>query len=593
MVYNFTLNKRKRKDGRFNVQIKLQHGSTFRKYITTDINVLGKHFNARKTIFKCKNTHPGYEQMNFKINDWRNRCEEAYNFWSAGTFTLRQVYEYIKNNLSTKSVDEYVESYMKKNMTEQTYWNYSSKLKTIKSHLKINRPLEWKEFNRDFYDDLLHKLENSKNKRGEPISNYTIKSYATALSGILNHAKERGIIYHFHPLPKILKTGGRKRGINKSRRIKITSSQQMIERVQSIKNLAQWEAFTMWHLCFCLRGFYPADLVKITEEELDDPNQVKFISNEIYLYHLRSKTQNTENKHLYIHLDNQIVIPLLSAFKRVVAYRMSEKYKDKIAHVNDSIKILDYDPTNERYLHYKLTRKNFKVLSNFGMDFKSPRKTFHEVARSIEFMDNKAPVKFSEELRLLLLGRLSDPILAKSYTDEQNVHMREVINKAHSYVLKKFDAQLITNLLQFKLIELLKKSKNKYPYWIGYQPCFTINGLYERMSIKRLKGLENEKILVDKPNLKFYAYGNKIKSGIFNCYTKIQEKKIDIFPVEKEFEWYWKDFVSSGNRFHPGSLQEVIDWDYRKTLLKEDKSQIIRLPRSIKNKLNFEELIKN
>jgi hypothetical protein len=62
---------------------------------------------------------------------------------------------------------------------------------------------------------------------------------------------------------------------------------------------------------------------------------------------------------------------------------------------------------------------------------------------------------------------------------------------------------------------------------------------------------------------------------------------------EKEFEWYWKDFVSSGNRFHPGSLQEVIDWDYRKTLLKEDNSQIIRLPRSIKNKLNFEELIKN
>ena len=57
MVYNFTLNKRKRKDGRFNVQIKLQHGSTFRKYITTDINVLGKHFNARKTIFKCKNTY--------------------------------------------------------------------------------------------------------------------------------------------------------------------------------------------------------------------------------------------------------------------------------------------------------------------------------------------------------------------------------------------------------------------------------------------------------------------------------------------------------------------------------------------------------
>ena len=77
MVYNFTLNKRKRKDGRFNVQIKLQHGSTFRKYITTDINVLGKHFNARKTIFKCKNTHPGYEHMNYKINDWRNRCEEA------------------------------------------------------------------------------------------------------------------------------------------------------------------------------------------------------------------------------------------------------------------------------------------------------------------------------------------------------------------------------------------------------------------------------------------------------------------------------------------------------------------------------------
>ena len=65
--------------------------------------------------------------------------------------------------------------------------------------------------------------------------------------------------------------------------------------------------------------------------------------------------------------------------------------------------------------------------------------------------DTNTPVEFNERTRLILLGRMGDPILEKSYSNKKAVGIRKAINEAHRYVLKKFNYSSIVDALSEKL----------------------------------------------------------------------------------------------------------------------------------------------
>ena len=565
MKYNFIIKKRKRKDGRHNVEIKVQHSREFQKIITTDINVFPDHFTKKKGIFRCKNTHPESAEMNRKIRVWKNRCEEAYDKFLAGAYSFNRVCDHIANKLQGGSIDEYVETYIKKYKTNATYIDIRGKIGIIKSHMKIKGKLRWEVIDRDWWDELLLTLERATNKQGNPLSNTSIKSYAIAIQSVLNDAKERGVIREYVALPKKLKTGGKKRRKKVNERLKTTSYMDLIDYIDEMPlRLEVWQDFALWHLCFCLRGMYPADIVKMTSEELDKPTFKKYFDNELHIEHLRSKTEHTDNTHMYIHVDNQIVLPLILALKRVALYKWNAKYKDKLADPMDMLKIYDYNPTEEKQWHSNRWQLHTRRLRKYGMSLLSARKSFETFAEEIEMGDKETPVEFNELARLILLGRAHDPILSKSYSNIHGRNMRQIINKAHKYVLEQYQAPLITTKLITKLMEIVSKNAPRMPYWIAIQPQATINGLYEKIiepsdkneqiRKKYKKGVE----LCNNFDLQLIGLGRKTDKGYYHIYRRDNEpEKATIFKITSEYQWYWRKYVGR-NMFEVEDMDELL-----------------------------------
>lgn len=564
MTYNFYLAKRVSAKGLRNIWISVSNGRKYRKWVITDLHVNPQHFSTKKTLFRATKSHPAYININKALKRYKDRCEEAYAIWQSGDYSMNQVCEHIKGNLKSNTIDEFIDSYIIPNKKDVTGIDYKTKFNTIKGHMNIKGKMKWKEVNRDFYDKLQVTLE----KKG--LSNTSIKSYMVVFGGILRDAKDRNIISHYTPIPKLLKRGGRKVRIYKEK-LKTTTSKEFEKHTDTIQNIAQWESFALWLLAFCLRGFYPADIVKMDEAEFDEPTMVKMLKNELYIYHLRSKTEHTKNRHMYVHLDTDITLPLLFTLKRVIAYRWMKKHSKFIANPTDMIKIFDYNPTDNSKWHCNRWALHSRRLRPFGMDMMSARKSFETFAEEIELTDADTPVEFNEYMRLVLLGRSSDPILEASYSNKHSKRMREAVTEAHKYVLKKFDCSYLVAVMIKKLEGL------NVPNWVKYTPQYMVENVYEEMKPDK--------------NFKVKTSGKLISKGWFlgiNRKDKVQYEKLP-----KEFIPYWKSMFinpefSKGYKWSDGGDYEKLTKDLEKKTEKATRGKVIKLPNQ--RRQNQEEL---
>ena len=529
---------RPRADKKHNLAVAVINGRKFRKYIYTDLNIQLEHFN--KKSIRCKNSHPAYVSMNRAIKDLKDRCEEAYNRFQAGSFSINQIIGYIKGELEMSSLDDFVDTYFKKFKSDQTYTDYKSLVGIVKGHMSIKGKLQWKEITRDFLDTWLLRMQKGINTKGnKPLSNGSIKSYGIKLQGILNDAVDREIIQGYAKFPKALKTGGKKNRVNPNEvAIPTFTSEQLKDMISEVKSLEQWQTMALFTLCFGLRGMYPADIVKMKQADMDNPTISKMLNDELHIFHLRSKTQNSSNAHMYIHIDqnNQRLIMML---KRTTAKLWGKRYMDKIAHPNDSVGIWNYNPTENAKWHSNRWALHSRRLRKYGFNMKSPRKSFNTFCEEIEISDTKTPVEFNERTRLILLGREGDPILEKSYSNKKSVAMRKAINTAHKYVLDKFDYPEIISLLESKL-----QAFKSIPLWVKHQPLMIWENMYENMNNK---GIGKE--LFANRIFKIYGDGKMIRKGLFMAIPSSWEDKskkglnhIQAQIIEKEYEPYWKKF---------------------------------------------------
>jgi hypothetical protein len=529
MTYKFIVWHRMRADKRHNLVVTISHGRAFQKHIYTELNVLLEHFNRKS--FRCKNTHPAYVSVNRAIKELKDKCEEAYNRFQSGSFSLNQVVGYIKGELEMASLDEFVDTYFKKYKSDQAYNDYKSVIGIIKGHMGIKGKLQWKDITRDFLDTWLLEMQRRK------LSNGSIKSYAIKLQAILNDAEDREIIQSFPKFPKALKTGGKKNRINPNAiAIPTFTSKQLKDMINDVKSLEQWQTMALFTLCFGLRGMYPADIVKMKQADMDSPTISKMLDDELHIFHLRSKTQNSKNAMMYIHINNENQ-HLIMMLKRTTAKLWGKRYMDFIAHPNDSVAIWDYNPTDNAKWHANRWALHSRRLKKYGFNMKSPRKSFNTFCEEIEISHKNTPVEFNERTRLILLGREGDSILEGSYSNKQAVAMRKAINTAHKYVLDKFDYPEIVKLLESKL-----KTLKDIPLWVKHQPLMIWENMYEHMNRRGL-GVE----LVNNILYKVYGKGKIIKKGLFMGIPSVWEDKrekngIQTQKIEPEYEEYWRKF---------------------------------------------------
>ena len=537
---------RARADKTRNIVATIINGRKFRKYVYTGLTINPEHFY--KKSFRCKNTHPAYLSVNKAIKELKDRCDEAYNRYQSGNFSLNQVEGYIKGELEMSSLDDFVDTYFKKYKGDITYNDYRSVIGIIKGHMGIKGKLKWKEITRDFYDTWYLEMQR------RDLSNKTIKSYVVKLQGILNDAVDREIIPNFPRIPKQLKIGGKKRRVNPNKvAIPTFTSKQLQDMISDVSSLEQWQTMALFTLCFGLRGMYPADIVKMKQADMDNPNISKMLDDELYLYHLRSKTQNSANAHMYIHLsiENQELIMMI---KRVTAKLWGKKYMDKLAHPNDSVAIWDYNPSDNAKWHFNRWALHSRRLRKYGFNMKSPRKSFNTFCEELEMNDKNTPVEFNERTRLILLGREGDSILEGSYSNKKAVGIRKAVNTAHKYVLDKFNYPKIIKALKQKLHTL-----KGIPLWVKHQPLMVWDNMYKNMNQKGV-GIP----LVNNRFFRIYGNGKIIKKGLFMGIPAIWENAKDdtgvyTQKIEKEYEAYWRKFVEDKHKYEQDiTLQEAV-----------------------------------
>lgn len=521
MKISFEINSRLRKDKKQNIRIRISNGRNVKKIvINTPINIFKKYWNKDEDRVTSK--HPEYDTINRALKKLKDRKEHCLAKYDAGEYTMRQIANYMSGDSDYKFVDDYVLSIFKKRKENVTYEDYLDKLNIIKGHMNISGKLRFRDINRDWFYELYNRLKKVRKKNGSPLSPSSIRSYSIAIGSILKDAWEEGVIQEVPKRPKEFKSGGKKDRTRKRKVIQTSTPEDVEKAILGAKNIPQLQSVGFWLLCYCLRGFYPADIVKMEEAELDTPTLLKLMKNELFIEHLRSKSEHTNNEHMYIHIDFKTTYRLIRRLKFMTAYTHHNR-QDFVADIDDELKIFDYNPTEKYKWHRDRWAVHNRRLRPYGLRMKDARKTFLTKAKEIDVV---------EDIRLILVGRKNDPIFSRHYDNNETDIMKSKVTKAHISILKAFNIPKLVNLFCSKLETF------NVPVWVK-------------------------------------------KEATMGSWSKLPKNNpfTDVFSYSKKYKWYFK----GSKRFGRSKIARFPKFNEIKTIaeelhkLEEQKSNVVKL----------------
>ena len=443
MKISFVFRDRKRQDNKQALRIRISDGRDVKPIvINTNLYLLKKYWDKAEN--RVTKQHTDHETINRAIKKYKDRKEHCQNKYDADEWSIRQIANYMESQSNFAFIDDYVNEIFRKRKTNVTFTDYLQKLNILKGHMGIKGKLKFKDVNRNFFYELLQKLQT----RG--LSKSSIRSYSIAIGSILKDAFEEGVIQEIPKRPRELTRGGKKDRNRKRKQIETCSPEQIEKAILGAKNVAQLQSVGFWLLAFCLRGFYPADIVKMEEAEIDEPTLLKLFRNELFIEHLRSKSEHTDNEHMYIHIDFETTYRLIRRLKFMTAYTHHNR-QDFVADIDDELKIFDYNPTAEYKKHLNRWAIHTRRVRPYGMSMKNARKTFLTYAKALGI---------DEDTRLILVGRKNDPIFSASYDDNTNPIIRNKVTEAHKLILKRFNVSKLVNMFSARLQAL------NVPIWV-------------------------------------------------------------------------------------------------------------------------------
>ncbi|WP_019671197.1 phage integrase SAM-like domain-containing protein [Eudoraea adriatica] len=446
MTIRLTLDPRLRKDNTNTILIKIGDGRNYRKKLSTPLKIEKRFWDDKKE--RVKNTYKNSRILNKELDELNAKIRIALDKYSAKQFTRQQVVSYVSGKTDFDTVDGYIETVIKNSREKPTYIDYRTTINSLKKHTGYSkdRPLLFHEVNFNLLSNF--KLKSKENGMSATAYN----SYLTKIRTVMNDAYDKGYIFDKFTFDRRLK-----RAV-KPKIIKTASPDQIFKGIEKVKSIYDFQAIGFWILMFGLRGMYPADVVDISishlfpkenQDIMDEENQ-DIMDDVTYILHTRSKTSESANVDLVIRVD-EILWYLINTLKKSIVYTHLPKKPQIIPHIEDILKIFDYNPSKEYTLHqntWDVYKKKVKRLT--GLSYNKARKTFDTIA-----MELSVP----ETVRRVLLGH-ADPSMLAHYGNTQSERFQEQVEEAHKSVLKDFKVKEMVEKLLFKLDGL------DMPYWI-------------------------------------------------------------------------------------------------------------------------------
>lgn len=465
-----------RKDEKQALFIRVRLGREYESKLTTGISGFKAKWDANLDLFT--NDHPEHETLNSGLLEWKKRIGEAIAKFEVRNpskpFNFYMACDHISGKTDATSLENYVESYYKENYNSADYENYRDRLRYFKAVLGIKNDLMFDDVNNALFGKF-KRIADRNIKEGKK----SAKTYAAYLQAVLSICNEAYLNRHIHEEVTISSKNKRFRNIDYGENPS-NSTKEILDAIDSTHTIQRWEAIAQWVLMFGMRGFYPADVVKMAEKDLYKHGHngkrmpyVKVNKNllsdwstaNFYLDFRRSKTSLP----MFIKL-NRSVIELIEKLKYSYMYTHADYQIDGqyiVNSINDRLTILNYNITDNYKEHKSLWRNRQKLLATFSENvrtFKTPRKTYYQLADDL-----------SDELTAKkLVGQTTDS-LSKNFYSKYNTEVQvEKLDKVHDEVLREFRFSEVVSKLVSKFYEIV--NSGGAPTWLLKQSAVHKDG---------------------------------------------------------------------------------------------------------------------
>lgn len=403
------------KAGKAPLFIYAQHkGKKFKKNIGISINP--KDWNKR--TYQVKNESISSVKINRKLLELTSTIREAWSLYESDIYTWEEFCQKLNGGKPEADVESFIEEAFKPRMRLTTYSAYKYSYMALKKAIGVDK-LSFKELNHDNIDKAVMTW------RYEEKSPNTIETYLKHLGVVVNEANDRGLVnYKFEKKKKW-------RVKKHTKRVESTTPEKLLESINNVNDLYDFQTFAFWLLMFCMRGLYPRDLVSMHKHEIINEYDC---DKKRYVKHKRSKT----GEQMTILYSCEPTEWLLNSLQCSISYT----HLNRPSYLPDVypkgwhlMMLFEYEEKHHRNVWDVYTKRCRKVL---GVPFKVARKTFESYAM---FLD------VSAEVRYRLLGH-QDRSIKSNYQNWEWDRLTEKVDEAHIKILKKFRVEEIWKALQ-------------------------------------------------------------------------------------------------------------------------------------------------
>mgnify|MGYP003114243677 FL=1 len=460
MRISFRLYSRKLATGRNKLQFQFSNGRG--NQITKDTNItLYKEYWDKKAE-RVTVGHPDSEDINRALQKLKAKRDTALTKFENGTINFDGVIRHLLSKGNASEIINYIDTRIKDSRFDVTYQDYKDKFKGLLKLTGSKANLKFTDLTSEFFA-LAHK-QGERLWRDKKISPRTYREYISNILTISNDAYENKEIHEKVVCPKTYKKlKGNKVHFNSVEGSKVEDVYKAIIECQSILEL---ESIGYWLLCFCLRGFYPADVVLMTEKDMKELGSLhkgtdrllSHLSNdEMYVLHHRSKTDIP----MFVQVHRDTTYLLIKWLKMMAVHHYNDKRlngKRILADINDLLGIYNYNHKDNSKFHKNHWKYHNKRVRRFNLGMINARKTFNQIAEKLEF---------SEKLTKLLIGHMTDKLKAESYDLILGREQQLKIQDAHKKVLDYFKVPELIDAFQVKLRTFILQ--NNFPEWLLIQ----------------------------------------------------------------------------------------------------------------------------
>jgi hypothetical protein len=421
------------------------------KQIETDLAIYKQFWLNKKK--KVSTKHPNWDIVNDQIIKYKDEAERLMLEYDLKRISLKGVYTKLKGEISDKSVDQFVNTWTKKNKSDSTFKHYVNCLSSFKNAVGVKGELKFSAIDKSLINKF-HRAANDKIRKRE-WSTVTAKNYMTTFKSICTDAEDEDVIDTPIPFKRSYKWNQYKSKDNYA-----PTNEEIAKLIFNIKNIRHWQSCAIWLLEFCCRGLYPQDLTDFDDNRLLNKKlesmENYFLKGEEYIDHYRGKNVMPMFIRLY-----PITLSIIRRLKFSLVFTdADEKIGDKniITTIDNRINLVQYDRVKYSSKHHQFWRKftdNFKKLGNSKINLMTPRKAFIQVANDIKEIGYENAQKLAGHK----LGGVAD----KFYLNYKKYETITEIDRMHLMVLEEFQVEKLLDLLINKLYDL---TEGKVPKWV-------------------------------------------------------------------------------------------------------------------------------